>query len=106
MPYCIKKQIKSAVKSAVESTVESAVESADKYPCLLVVMIGDGRGTEDGLELHMQVNHLGHFLLTLLLEHNLLKAAEEKDSDVRIINVSSDGHKFTLMKGLDIDNER
>ena len=67
-------------------------------------MIGDGRTTEDGLELHMQVNHLGHFLLTLLLEENLKNAANEVGSDVRIINVSSDGHKFTMRKGLDIDD--
>ena len=67
-------------------------------------MIGDGRNTEDKLELHMQVNHLGHFLLTILLEENLLNASKEPNADVRIINVSSDGHKFTMMKGLDIDD--
>merc|ERR1712223_1586670 len=68
------------------------------------IMIGEGKGTEDGLELHMQVNHLGHFLLTLLLEESLQKAAREPNSDVRIVNVSSDGHKFTMKKGLDIDD--
>ena len=47
----------------------------------------------------MQVNHLGHFLLTMLLEEALQKAAAEPDSDVRIVNVSSDGHKFTMQKG-------
>ena len=67
-------------------------------------MIGDGRNTEDKLELHMQVNHLGHFLLTMLLEDNLLNASKEENADVRIINVSSDGHKFTMKKGLDIDD--
>ena len=52
----------------------------------------------------MQVNHLGHFLLTILLEDNLLNASKEENADVRIINVSSDGHKFTMKKGLDIDD--
>ena len=68
-------------------------------------MIGDSKGTEDGLELHMQVNHLGHFLLTSQLLDLLKEAAKEPQSDVRIVNVSSDGHKFSLFKGLDIDNE-
>ena len=54
----------------------------------------------------MQVNHLGHFLLTLLLEDSLKKAASEPGSDVRIVNVSSDGHKFTIPKGLDIDDPK
>lgn len=67
------------------------------------VMIGENKATADGLELHMQVNHLGHFLLTLLLEP-CLAAAAASNSDVRIINVSSDGHKFTMKSGLDIDN--
>merc|ERR1711971_869207 len=68
------------------------------------IMIGEAKGTEDGLEIHMQVNHLGHFLLTMLLEDSLQKAAAEPSSDVRIVNVSSDGHKFTGQKGLDIDD--
>ena len=42
---------------------------------------------------------MGHFLLTMLLEEALQKAATEPDSDVRIVNVSSDGHKFTMQKG-------
>ena len=69
-------------------------------------MIGDAKPTVDGLELHMQVNHLGHFLLTLLLEDNLKNATDRENSDVRIINVSSDGHKFTMKKGLDIDDPK
>ena len=70
------------------------------YSTFISVFVGSGRGTEDGLEIHMQVNHLGHFLLTLLLEESLKKAASEPGSDVRIVNVSSDGHKFTIPKWL------
>ena len=51
----------------------------------------------------MQVNYLGHFLLTLLLDECLKTAAAQPGSDVRIINVSSDGHKYTMFKGLDVD---
>lgn len=43
--------------------------------------------TEDGLERTMAVNHLSHFLLTLLLEERLRRAG------ARVVNVSSGGHR-------------
>jgi NAD(P)-dependent dehydrogenase (short-subunit alcohol dehydrogenase family) len=43
--------------------------------------------TEDGFELQLGTNHLGHFELTRLLQ-NQLKAA----NGARIVNLSSDGH--------------
>jgi NAD(P)-dependent dehydrogenase (short-subunit alcohol dehydrogenase family) len=43
--------------------------------------------TEDGFEMTMAVNHLGHFVLTHLLVDQLTEAGG------RVINVSSDGHR-------------
>ncbi|WP_273126975.1 SDR family oxidoreductase [Bacillus weihaiensis] len=45
--------------------------------------------TEDGFEMQMGVNHLGHFLLTNLLLELIVNAKEG-----RIVNVSSGGHKW------------
>jgi NAD(P)-dependent dehydrogenase (short-subunit alcohol dehydrogenase family) len=43
--------------------------------------------TEDGLERTLAVNHLSHFLLTLLLEGRLRSAG------ARVVNVTSGGHR-------------
>jgi NAD(P)-dependent dehydrogenase (short-subunit alcohol dehydrogenase family) len=52
--------------------------------------------TEEGFELTMGVNHLGHFLLT----HELLPILE-KTPEARIINLSSNAH---FSAGLDLDD--
>jgi NAD(P)-dependent dehydrogenase (short-subunit alcohol dehydrogenase family) len=56
-------------------------------------LIGNQRElTPDGLELTFAVNHLGYFMLTNLLKDTLLKSPEG-----RIINVSSEAHRFTKL---------
>jgi NAD(P)-dependent dehydrogenase (short-subunit alcohol dehydrogenase family) len=50
----------------------------------------------DGFEKHLAVMHLGHFLLTTLLLPTLLKT---KGS--RVINVSSEAHRFVDPKLLE-----
>jgi NAD(P)-dependent dehydrogenase (short-subunit alcohol dehydrogenase family) len=54
--------------------------------------------TEDGYETTFQVNHLGHFLLTQLLQLQLAAGTPG-----RVINVSSDVHK-QARHGLDFDD--
>ena len=59
------------------------------------------RVTEDGFEMQLGVTHLGHFLLTDLLLPQLKAAAKDTSlpaGSVRIINVSSHGHRLSPIR--------
>ncbi|XP_015791662.1 retinol dehydrogenase 11-like [Tetranychus urticae] len=53
--------------------------------------------SEDGNEMHFQANHLGPFLLTMLLLPKL-----KASSPARIVNVSSEAHRLT--RSIDLDD--
>jgi NAD(P)-dependent dehydrogenase (short-subunit alcohol dehydrogenase family) len=67
--------------------------------------------TEEGLEMHLQVNYLGHFLLTRLLGDKL----KTSPSRGRVVNVSSSAHavspfrfsnpNFIENQGVDLDEQ-
>ena len=61
------------------------------------LIMGERTTTEEGFETTFGVNHLGHFLLTSLLEERIKASAPS-----RIINVSSDAH--LQAGGLDFDD--
>ncbi|KAL8669140.1 MAG: hypothetical protein Q9168_006253 [Polycauliona sp. 1 TL-2023] len=50
--------------------------------------------TEEGYESQFGTNHMGHALFTKLLMPTLLKTAEEEGSDVRVVNLTSEGHNL------------
>ena len=62
--------------------------------------------TKEGYESQFGTNHIGHALFTKLLMPTLLKTAEEPNSDVRIINLSSEGHNFSPSGGIIFETER
>lgn len=50
--------------------------------------------TQEGYEIHFGTNHTGSALFTRLLMPFLLRTAEERNSDARIVNVSSESHRL------------
>lgn len=57
--------------------------------------------TEDGFEIHMGVNHIGHALLFKLLTPLLLKTATE--SDIRVVSLTSLAWKYCSDTGISLD---
>ncbi|NWX38724.1 RDH12 dehydrogenase, partial [Notiomystis cincta] len=65
------------------------------------VMLCPYSKTADGFEMHLGVNHLGHFLLTFLLLERLKHSAP-----ARIVNVSSLAHHGGRIRFHDLHGER
>lgn len=59
--------------------------------------------TAEGYEIQFGTNHMGHALLTKLLLPTLLKTAEGPNSDVRVVNLSSEGHNMAPGPGIIYD---
>ncbi|KAL8148305.1 short-chain dehydrogenase TIC 32, chloroplastic-like [Apium graveolens] len=58
----------------------------------------------DNIELQFATNHLGHFLLTNLLLDNMKKTASKTKREGRIVNVSSEAHRYAYREGIRFDN--
>ncbi|KAF8379536.1 hypothetical protein HHK36_028975 [Tetracentron sinense] len=56
--------------------------------------------SQDNVELQFATNHLGHFLLTNLLLDTMKNVARESNKEGRIVNVSSEGHRFPYREGI------
>lgn len=75
---------------SVRKFAEKILETEDKINLLVNnagVMMCPFSTTEDGFEMQFGTNHLGHFLLTLLLLPKIIRSAP-----ARIVNVSSKLH--------------
>jgi NAD(P)-dependent dehydrogenase (short-subunit alcohol dehydrogenase family) len=81
-----------------------AAEVLERYERLDVLInnagliLGRRRETQEGFEMTLGVNHLGHFLLTSLLQERIVAS-----TPARIINVASEAHRRAF-RGLDFDD--
>lgn len=59
--------------------------------------------SKDNIELQFATNHLGHFLLTSLLLDTMKKTYHQTKREGRIVNVSSEAHRYTYREGVRFD---
>ncbi|PRQ60130.1 putative very-long-chain 3-oxoacyl-CoA reductase [Rosa chinensis] len=59
--------------------------------------------SKDKIELQFATNHIGHFLLTNLLLDTMKKTARSSSKEGRIVNVSSEAHRFAYREGIRFD---
>lgn len=64
------------------------------------IMATPAKVTEEGFESQFGTNHMGHSLLTKQLLPTLLSTAKEDGADVRIVNLTSEGHNLAPSKGI------
>ncbi|KAM5557381.1 short-chain dehydrogenase TIC 32, chloroplastic-like [Rosa sericea] len=59
--------------------------------------------SKDKIELQFATNHIGHFLLTNLLLDTMKKTARSSSKEGRIVNVSSEAHRYAYREGIRFD---
>ncbi|KAM1407322.1 hypothetical protein ACFX2F_001925 [Malus domestica] len=59
--------------------------------------------SKDKIELQFATNHVGHFLLTNLLLGTMKKTARKSSKQGRIVNVSSEAHRYPYPEGIRFD---
>lgn len=83
--------------ASVKAAVQMFLKENDRLDILMNnagIMAQPPALTKEGYEIQFGTNHMGHFLFTKELLPILQSTAAEPGSDVRIINLSSDGHKL------------
>lgn len=92
--------------SSIAEAAKTFTSKSDRLDVLLNnagVMALPYSKTAQGYEIQFGTNHMGHALLTKLLLPTLLKTAEKADADVRIVNLSSEGHRMAPSGGIIYD---
>ncbi|KXJ88149.1 hypothetical protein Micbo1qcDRAFT_166793 [Microdochium bolleyi] len=98
-------QMELASFASVRTAAKTVLDGTDRLDILLLnagIMAVPVRVTDDGYEIQFGTNHMGHALLTKLLQPLLLKTAEQHGG-VRVVALSSSSHSFAPTKGIDFD---
>ena len=101
-------QLDLASLESVKTATDTFNAKSDRLDVLINnagVMALPASTTKDGYEIQFGTNHIGHFLLTKLLMPTLQRTAEGK-RDVRIVNLSSEGHRLPPRGGLVLKDAR
>ncbi|MFQ3213732.1 MAG: retinol dehydrogenase-12 [Marivirga sp.] len=88
------------VKKAAKTLVKSCPEGIDVLINNAGGTFNERKVTKDGFEMHLSVNHLGHFLLVNSMIDYL------KKHDTKIINLSSEAHKAATIDFSDLNLEK
>ena len=89
--------------SSIKKAAQTFLASSDRLDILMLnagIMAAAPALTEDGYELQFGTNHMGHALLTKLLLPTMEKTAQLPNSDVRIVALSSGGHRLCPKEGI------
>jgi len=89
---------------SVQKAAEQFLSESDRLDVLMCnagIMAQPPGVTKNGYEIQFGTNHLGHALLIKLFLPILEKTADEPNSDVRIINMSSIAYKQAPKNGID-----
>uniref|UniRef100_A0A6B2E6Y8 Putative dehydrogenase with different specificities related to short-chain alcohol dehydrogenase n=1 Tax=Phlebotomus kandelakii TaxID=1109342 RepID=A0A6B2E6Y8_9DIPT len=104
-PHVLFRPLNLASLASVRSFVETFKGEETRLDVLMnnagVMMIPSKSLTEDGFEMQIGVNHMGHFLLT-----NLLLDLLKKSAPSRIVNVSSLAHMNGQINKEDLNSDK
>lgn len=100
-------------QASVRKAAEHALSWSDAPTIDLVINSAAVMGvqertlTQDGLEMHLATNHIGHWILTGLIMPKLIKAAEGKPKgSVRIVNITSASPMTSRMRWSDMNFDK
>lgn len=77
------------------SVVRAQIDHLDILINNAGIMAHPYKKTVDGIESQFASNHVGHFLLTVLLIDKIEAAAKKSSDGARIVNLTSDGYQIS-----------